>query len=906
MKQSMWWRLALIVVLLAGWTYSMFPVRNRDFMQTMDKLAQPRLRALTAQKSQAQQAMADVDKRLAAIKDKTSVTAAQLQAQKEKHQGQELDAAAKLAQFDTMVAKANALLKAKEQAAPYLAVKQAAKGEAGAGRVKLLDFIPVPGQGRASNDLVLSYVRRQAAGKFHLGLDLRGGTEFVIGFDAKQVPAERKVEEVRDQILEILRNRVDAMGVAEPEIKPMGPTSISLRMPSVSENEKEEIRRLIKSTAKLEFHIVHSESARLVADYQRAPREFVPEAGYQYAEMEVEREGQQEIEPLFMRSRPERVKGEDLDRAIPTFNEFGNYSVSLRFNSQGAVAFAEVTTESTGKRMAIVLDGKVYSAPVIREPITGGNAEISGSFSPEEAQQLAVVLQCGRLPVSITIDSEFGTDPTLGADSIRAGVIAAVVGSLAVVLFMLVYYHLSGVNAIIALVANMVLLIGTMTILGSTFTMPGLAGIVLTVGMAVDANILIFERIREELAAGKTLPNAIQAGFSRAFLTIFDSNMTTLITALILLAMGSGSVKGFAITLSIGLIVNVFTAVFFSRLLFEFMLQYGGLKRITMFQLLKRPNLDVLRWRHVTFTISGILMLGSVILIAVKGKDCLSTDFVGGTTLTYRYDAAVTPPDASAVRAVVEGLGEKDVRVGYKYAGAQQEPLLEVMVPTAAAGKEDMSPLKLLTALNGTFVKAKFEHVQMYKVGGLVGAKFQRGAIIAVILSWIAITLYVAFRFEVAYGVAGVIALIHDVTIATGVCVLCGRQISLTVLAAILTIIGFSINDTVVVFDRIREGFTLRGNLPYAEVVRRSINETLSRTILTSTTVMFTLLALFFLGGGAINDFALVMIAGVFFGTYSSVYIASAIIVSWHKRRPLTLPDVQTRKVQAAVVDDEA
>jgi len=886
MKASLWWRLAIISALLVGWTYSMFPIKDRDFFATLQKLAAPQLAGFQSQKSKAEAAAAELQKKLDAIKDKESAAARALDTRRQAEVAKATTAGTEVAAFDLVLGNARKLMAANAKLAPYLAVKEAARGEIGKGRIQLRNYLPVPGQGRASNDLVLSYVRREAAGKFHLGLDLRGGTEFVIGFNAADIKdPSRTVESVRDQILEILRNRVDALGVAEPEIKPIGPSSISLRMPSVTENEKADIRRTIQQTAKLEFHIVHQDSTRLVPEYERSPRTFPVEPGYSYVQMETERDGQLEIEGLFIKTRPERVRGEDLAKAFATFNQFGSYSISIEFDARGAEAFREVTSENVKKRMAIVLDGKVYSAPVINEAIPGGRAEISGNFSAEEAQRLAVVLQCGRLPVSIAIDSEFGTDPTLGKDSIRAGALAGFWGTLAVVLFMLTYYRLSGVIAVLALVANLVLLIGTMTLTGATFTLPGIAGIILTIGMAVDANILIFERIREELAAGKTIGNAVHSGFSRAFVTILDSNLTTLITGLILFKFGSGSVKGFAITLSVGIVANIFTAVTFSRVIFDVMLHYGNLKTLKMMQLFKRPNFDFIKIRWFTYSLSAFITVSVLVTMVVRGKDSLSIDFSGGTAITYRYDAP-KPPEVGAIRAAVEKGGYKDARIGYKSSGTLNEHLLEIVLATtgksANAGTESV-----LALLQSSFPEAKFQQIQTYSVGGLVGADFQRKALIAVALSWVAIIIYVWLRFEFAYGVAGVVALIHDVLVAAGVLLLFHRQLSLPVLAALLTIIGYSINDTIVVFDRIRESISLQRPGSYADVVNLSINQTLSRTILTSTTVFFTVLALFLFGGGAINDFALCMMAGVITGTYSSVFIASAIIVSWHKRRPI-------------------
>ena len=853
-KSSLWWRVALIVAVLVGWAYALFPVKDRDFMQTFERLAKPRIEAL----------------RKAGDKDV-------------------------VAQYDRVMGEARTLLteKAAEKRvrAPYLAVKQAAKGAPGHPGVRLRDFIPVPGQNLASNELVLSYVRREATGRIRLGLDIRGGTEFVIGFNEADVPHDASTADIRKEVQEILERRVNALGVAEPEIKPIGPTSISVRMPSVTEDDKLAIRDLLRQAGKLEFHIVHPENQRLVAEYQRAPTAFVVEPGYSVVETEPEGDSEQG-ELLFIKKAAEPVRGADVDRAQPSTSQFGGYEVLLRFNNRGAAAFGAVTAENVGRRMAIMLDGKVYSAPNIRDAITGGSAQISGSFTAEEVQRLASILNGGRMRVQTRIDSEFGTDPTLGADSIKAGIMAALWGTIAVVLFMLIYYRMSGMIAIFAMICNILIQIGTMAILGATFTLPGIAGIVLTIGMAVDANILIYERFREEIAAGKAIANAIDAGFSRAFWTIFDSHVTALITGLILYWYGTGPVKGFAVALSIGLVANLFTSLVLSRAIYDLILCYCPIKKLTMLHIFSKvPHIDFMGMRRKFFTVSGILTLAAVLMIAYRfyNHEALSTDFTGGVTMTYQYNKDVVPPPVDALRAAAAAIGlDRDVRIGYKSAGVVTENLLEITISAAMEASKKVKPAQVLAMLKEKFPQAQFSQKQTYQVGGLVGKQFKWYAICALVLSWLAIILYLAFRFEFAYGVAAVIAIVHDVIVAAGVAAFCDKQLSLTVLAALLTIIGYSVNDTIVVFDRIRENFSLARRGSYTDVVNLSINQTLSRTLLTSMTVFFCVLSLYLFGGGAINDFALIMLAGVVVGTYSSVFIASAIIVSWHKRRPLT------------------
>lgn len=906
MKKSLIWRFVVIFLVVLGWAYSLFPLKDRDFIEVFQNLAQDNIEQFKEDLAEATEELAGLEAELEALKDTEGEAYKELEKKKSEAEATKSENEELIADFDDLVERAQAKLAETDELAPSLAIRGCAKGGTNQKRMILNRYIGVPTQPKASNDLVLSHVRRRAAGKLHLGLDLKGGTEFIIGFDGDKATTDgRPVEAVRDQIIEILRNRVDIMGVVEPELKPIGPSSISLRMPSVKEEKKAEIRKTIKETAKLEFRIVDSNNAQKVAEYRQDPKGFRPTRGYEYFEMQVETDEQIDTEILFLKSHPEKLSGEDVTRAVATFNEFGNYSISLSFNARGAAAFARITKENVQQRLAILMDGKVYSAPVIREAITGGNAEISGSFTAEEARRLAGVIESGNLPVSIAIDSEFGTDPTLGRASIDSGVMAAAVGLGLVLAFMIWYYRLAGVVAIIALIVNVLLIMGTLTLTGATITLPGIAGIVLTIGMAVDANVLIFERIREELLNGKTIGNAVKSGYNRAFITIIDSNLTTLLTALILYRFGSGPIRGFAVTLSCGIVASMFTALFMTRSVFDWRLYLGKLKTLTMMSWVKRDvNINFLGMKRPAMILSGVLMAIGLIAggIGCFGGKAVSIDFAGGTGVTYSYDTqeGVGAPDTAVVEKLLEKNGFENCRSGYKYSVTSQGRLLEIVLPERSTDEvvldsEDadagtgLDLDKITVILNEGIEGTSFKLVQTNSVGGLVGAQFQRQAIFAAILAAVGIIIYISFRFELAYAVAAVAALLHDVVIAGGLFVLCGfifggRQLSLPVVAALLTIMGYSLNDTIVVFDRIREDLTLHKGRSYTEIINLSINQTLSRTLLTSFTTLLVVSTLYFFGGGAINDFALVMLIGVVVGTYSSVFVASTIISFWHKR----------------------
>ena len=894
----------LNLAIVAGWTAALFPLRDRDFLKTFEKAARGPVAKLEAKASKGSANATALQAKMDAITDKESEAFKKFKIEHEKVRADADKAKADVEAYHAVLARAERLRQETPDLAQYRSIEQAARGDEKQARVRLCNYIEVPGSPTAPNKRVLKFVRDQAAGKLHLGLDLQGGTEFVMSFSQDEVKQKGKeVEPVRDQIVEILRNRLDMMGLTEPEIKPVGTNTISVRMPALSEGAKSDIRDVLKQQANLQFFMVDPDNERKVQEYHKSPATFRPTPGYKYAEIESERDGETVTDVVFIRKQAEALDGSEVKRAQPAPSQFGSWwSVSLEFKDRGARQFARITTDNVQQRLAIVMDNKVYSAPNIKEPITGGSAEITGSFSIDEAKRLAGVIESGNLPVSIQIDSEFGTDPTLGADSIRSGLWASVAGTTLVALFMIWYYRFAGLVAIVALLVNNLLILGTMTLSRATITLPGIAGLVLSIGMAVDANVLIYERIREELRNGKTIGNAIKSGYDRAFVTIIDSNLTTLLSAFILYQFGTGSLKGFGVTLGVGLIANIFTAVFTTRTIFDTYLASGRLKTLKMrsFKAITECNYDILAILKPAVIVSIVMCVISLVAVVGRGRSCLSIDFAGGTEIA--YESTGTEPTVGEVRTFFDKQGTGDARVGYKFHGATGMRMLEVVLPKVSAEKTDKIDFKgLEERLNTQFPAAKIRQVRSTSVGNLVGAQFQWRAIWATLLCFVGIILYVTFRCEWAYGVAGVVALVHDTLIAGGVYLLLGwhdgsRQFSLPVLAALLTIIGFSINDTIVTFDRIRESLGLYRDKTYKEIVNLSVNQCLSRTALTSLTVLFTVLTLFIFGGGAINDFSLVMLVGVIVGTYSSVFVATALVLAWHKPNRLHRDQVVVKR----------
>jgi SecD/SecF fusion protein len=499
---------------------------------------------------------------------------------------------------------------------------------------------------------------------------------------------------------------------------------------------------------------------------------------------------------------------------------------------------------------------------------------------------LAYVLQ-NPLRAPLHLQSSTQVDPTLGKDAIRSGIKASIYGTLLVSAFMLVYYLIAGLVANIALIANIIILVGAMCFFDTTFTLPGIAGIVLTVGMAVDANVLIYERIREESAKGKSLRGALAAGYRRAFGTIFDSHVTTLISSIVLLYFGTGSIKGFGVALTLGVLASLFTALVVTRLIFDFLLDRNWLKSIRMLHIIKATNLDFMKFAKPAFVISWTLIFIGIGYGFYRGKSMFGKDFVGGDTSLFSFEQRV--PE-ERIRAALTAAGVSDALIQYEKDLSSGKQTLRIDTAAEEPGKAaevstaDKVRRTVLSIPEGKFIPRGHEHV-----GAIVGEAIRKSAIIASLVSLFGILVYVAFRYEFSFAVGAVVAVIHDVLMTIGWYCLAPshRQFNATTVAAILTIIGFSINDTIVIFDRIREDLKLGVRGTFKEVMNRALNQTLSRTIITSGTVFLATMSLYLFGGGAINDFAFTFLVGIITGTYSSIYIASALVLWWHKgQRP--------------------
>lgn len=750
---------------------------------------------------------------------------------------------------------------------------------------------------------VLNRLQHEASGKIKLGLDLRGGTSFLVGLDTSKIAATSDKKSLVSQAIEVLRKRVDKFGVAEPIIVAEGEDRIVIQMPGLTEAEREAVRIQITKPANLEFRMVNPDSDRMLAQGLMAPGHEI------LSQRRKGPDGQERLDRVLVKTKAERgLTGKYIERAGVIRDPGSNRpQITFKFNAEGGKIFGELTTEHTRERMAIVLDGELYSAPVINEPILGGSGVINGDFDLKEAWQLANVLE-NPLETPVRLLDVEEVDPSLGKAAVQSGLYSAIGGTLAVAVFMLFYYRISGMVADIALLFNSVMLLGVMCSIGTTLTLPGIAGVVLTVGMAVDANVLIYERIREELGKGKSLRGAIAAGYDRAFGTIFDSHVTTLISSVILIYLGTGAVKGFGVTLTIGVALSLFTALVITRLMFDFLLSRNLISSLRMMHVIDVTNIDFMKWAKPAFIASWmIIVIGCCWGGFVRGKQVFGSEFLGGDALTFSFAQRVETDKLRHAVAVVEfeakdGNAFRKSKVGepmiqYQSNRAAGTETLRITVPAGAGDA-------VKTELARAFPEAKFHLEQSRQIGAVIGQEIMTSALWAVILSLFGILIYVAMRYEFSFAVGAVLAVIHDVLMTIGIYCLTslwseGRQFNATSVAAILTIIGFSINDTIVIFDRIREDLKLGVRGTFTELVNQALNQTLSRTIITSGTVFLATLVLYIFGGGVINDFAFMFIVGVVTGTYSSIYIASALVLWWNKGQR---PDIGGNTVAVAAV----
>ncbi|MDX8440742.1 protein translocase subunit SecDF [Mesorhizobium australafricanum] len=667
------------------------------------------------------------------------------------------------------------------------------------------------------------------------------------------------------QSIEVVERRVNELGTTEPIVQRQGDDRILVQVPGLQDPQR--LKEIIGQTAKLTFQMVDESMPAQDALKNRPPSGS--SVLYSQDDPPV---------PYLIENRV-LVSGEDLAKASATYDSRNNEPVvSFTFNSRGATRFGQATAANVGKRFAIILDNQVISAPQIREPILGGSGQISGNFTAESANDLAVLLRAGALPAKLTVIEERTVGPGLGQDSIHAGKVAGIIGSILVVAFMFVAYGFLGFLANVALAVHVAMIVAILSLLGATLTLPGIAGIVLTIGMAVDSNVLIYERIREERRNGRSVIQAIDTGFSKALATIVDSNVTSLIATVVLFWLGTGPVKGFAITYAIGILTTVFTAFTFTRMLVSIWLRRARPKELPRAPVTfippgtKIPFMGIRRW---TFALSSLLSILSVVGFLTIDIN-YGIDFKGGSMIEVQSKQG--DANLGDIRNRLSELNIGEIQV--QQFGAPNDVLIRVGTQDAGENAEQTVIDKVRGELQDQY---DFRRVEV--VGPTVSGELAKQGTIAMLIALVGILLYVWFRFEWQFAVGAIIATVHDVVMTIGFFVLTGLEFNQSSLAAILTIIGYSLNDTIVVYDRVREDLRKYKKMPLPQLLNNAINETLSRTTLTSVTTILALLALVLFGGEVIRSFTMAMLFGVVFGTYSSIFIAAPLLILFRLRQ---------------------
>jgi len=787
-------------------------------------------------------------------------------------------ATAEISEFESVMAQASVKVANGEAPTVFIALKRIGNEQ----RIDLSKFFPEV-RLEASlrnlekrNAILLDHILQQSKGRLQLGLDLKGGVAFMLEVQDDGVSDDLAEHERKDNLakaIEIIGDRVNEFGVSEPIIRPVGTNRIEVQLPGVSTRDNPEVVDAVKKPARLDFRLVHPQLMPATTPPEQSP------PGYEVMSMEGEnRDGTAFVAEYFVKRVPE-MTGEFVATAFPTMDEYGRFKVNLQFTDEGGARFGDVTEEianmGTAQRpgqLAIVLDGRLSSAPSVRQRIGGGSAEITGSFTQREAIDLANVLN-NPLDVELIIREQNEVGPSLAADAIASGIAASEIAIFLVAGFMILIYTIGGVFAVISLSVNLLIILGVLASLGATITLPGVAGVVLTVGMAVDSNILIFERIREELNAGKSLKAAFLAGHEKVLSTILDANITTLITSSLMIAFGTGPVKGFGITLTIGVFSTVFCALVVTKLLLELFIEGEIIKKFRMNVWAKVPTFDYLRFARPAFGASWLIVLIGIGMVAYKGHRIYGIDFVGGDEVTLSFNEAVS---TSEIRGILEGGGIGEANPIFQNDFTGDNEAVKIQVPVGDG--ERVEPLLL-----AAFPNAGFEVLGQTTIGPSIGKEVQLNAFMSLGLAIIGILLYVAFRFEFGFGLGAVTSTIHDILMTIGIFVLFDRQFTAPMVAAILLVAGYSINDTIVVFDRIREELKMNPDTKLRDVINNAINKVLTRSILTSITTFLASIALFIWGGGIINDLAFTFLVGVVTGTFSSIFIASPIFFWYHR-----------------------
>jgi protein-export membrane protein SecD/preprotein translocase SecF subunit len=710
------------------------------------------------------------------------------------------------------------------------------------------------------------------------------GSDMRLGIGKEQALKLR--QDTVTQCIHTIQRKIDNLGLAETVVQQRGGSDsveILVQLPGVDNPAR--VQEILRTQAQLELSAViggpfASLTEALSQNNGAIPANARPVRGLLPL-------GNGEV--WWLISRSPVIAGADLRDARAEVSEFpGRWDTRFMLTSNAAERFEKYTKSNIGNHLAVVLDNLVLSAPRI-DTVISDQGRITGAKSFQDAADLALNLKAGSLPAGIKAISESTVGPSLGSDSIHRGILAAVTGLILVIVSMVGYYRGAGWNAVAALLMNTLLIIAALSWLDWTWTLPGIAGLVLSIGMAVDSNVLIFERIKEELRSGRLVATAVSNGFKRVLLTIIDTHVTTVAASAFLFVFGTGPVKGFAVTLVLGLIANLFTAMFVSRAIFEFQQwRRPQAKRLSIGSgktyFFHKSAINFMKWRKLTLGISLLAILVSIAGIAGFGLKP-GIDFRGGTLV---HVAIAGSHRIDEVRSVfsTKWKGEVMVQEAGKSGIAHREKNSQFIISTALSGGDNLSATRerIQQVLQSNFGKDKLQILSAESVSPRASEQMKTRALLATLGALGGMLIYIAFRFKWLSGVAAILATIHDVIITLGLFAFFGREIDLSIVAALLTLIGYSTNDTIVVFDRIRENLQAGGSGSFQLLVNNSINQTLSRTLLTAGPTLLPCLSLYFLGGAVLNGIAFALLVGIVVGTYSSIFVASSLIVVWKER----------------------
>lgn len=740
------------------------------------------------------------------------------------------------------------------------------------------------------------------------GIDILGGSSFSLHIQPRMDEEGNEMPITPsqvDQAITVIEKRLNSMGTAEPIIARQGSNGILLQMPGVEPQESERIRATLQKVAKLQLHKVSPRNDELGPDRKslaaRVAERLEKEPGYlAFNHKSKDQDGKEIQRPILLKRIP-GLGGADIALATPSPQQAD--AVSITLNGPGTDKMIALTKDLRPgvDRIAIVLDGEVISAPVVNQVPLGKQFIVEGLSEPGEVQNLANSLM-NPLENALVVDEMRTVSPTLGSAVVKQGLAAGGLALLMTFLVVLLYYRVSGLIAIVGLIVNTIMLFGVMAMFGFTFTLPGIAGMILTIGMAVDANVLIYERLREEIRGGKSLKNAIEASYDRAFSAIFDSHVTSLITAAILFAFGGSAIKGFAITLIIGVTASLFSAILVTRVIFRWGIDFGMFKKLTFLDLIKSSHYDFMGKRRICIILAIITLIISIGAFGVRGERAMGIDFTGGTLIKFQLGKETKIP-LDEVRKVVEGMQLS------KAAYPQQEKNLTTgtMVTVRCATKDSKAIIEKLRESIPALGEMKPDSKEYAidasqdEVSALIGGTALTDSLIAIALGLLGIVLYMTLRFEFSFALGGFVAIFHDIIICVGAVVLMGGELSLIHVGAVLTIAGYSISDTIIVFDRVREMLLTRTD-SVEKVMNEAVNATLSRTLLTSGATLISVAILAFLGGTALRDFGVMIFIGIIVGTFSSIFIASPVVLWWSKRKGGSIRDI----VLASVAKEES